>query len=90
MQTEKRRELPWSGSEMAMVASFGTLVTLHLAAVVVLAAKGAAPVQYFSQAALLGGWCLVLVRPLTELFVVCSAGKHRGYPVDHPISSALI
>ena len=85
MQLEKRRELPWSGSEMAMVASFGTLVTLHLAAVVVLAARGAAPVQYFSQAALLGGWCLVLVRSLTELFPVLPCWKHRGL---NPNSSA--
>ena len=51
---------------MAMMASFGTLFTLHLAAVVVLAVRGAAPAQYFSQAALLGGWCLVLVRSLSR------------------------
>jgi len=56
-----------------MLAScFGLLATTHLVSVIVLSVLGSAPAQYYTEAAYLGGWSLVLVsspplHPLNDL-----------------------
>ena len=52
----------WRKIDWLMLGCFGSLIATHLASVIVLSVMGSVPAHYYSQAALLGTWCLTLVR----------------------------
>jgi len=68
MQAAKFRQ-KWGRRRILLAVAFGVLAESHLASVVVLAAMGSAPAQYYTEAAYLGAWSLVLVghSPLPEI-----------------------
>ena len=50
-----------------LAACFGVLAASHLVSVVVLTVMGSAPAQYYTEAAYLGAWSLVLVSSDLEI-----------------------
>lgn len=55
-----RHKARWERIDLVMLLCFGALVTSHFVSVILLAVKGSTPAHYFSQAAFLASWCLVL------------------------------